>query len=81
VRSSRHIFQQTHRRRIPPASRTEYLQQLHRYAGEYDSQSGRSKNSYDDHPPALLRRQTDSSKGNNDRIVSSQYQVDHNDLY
>jgi hypothetical protein len=34
-----------------------------------------------DHPPALLRRQTDSSKGNNDRIVSSQYQVDHNDLY
>jgi hypothetical protein len=35
------------------------------------SQSGRSKNSYDDHPPALLRRQTGSSKGNNDRIVSS----------
>ena len=58
-----------------------YLQQLYRYAGEYDSQSGRSKNSYDDYPPALLRRQTGSSKGNNDRIVSSQYQVDHNDLY
>jgi hypothetical protein len=27
----------------------------------------------DDHPPALLRRQTGSSKGNNDRIVASQY--------
>jgi hypothetical protein len=49
-------------------------------AGEYDSKDRRSKNTEYDRAPALIRRQAGDGKANDDSIVSSQYQVDHDDL-
>jgi hypothetical protein len=79
VRSSRHIFQQTQRRRIPQ-QKPKYLQQLRRDACQYDSKNGRNNNADYDGALSLLRRQAGSCKANDDCVVSSQHQVDHDDL-
>ena len=58
----------------------QYLQQLRCYTGANDAEGGCSKNTDCNSALSLRGWQTSRSKGYDDGIVSSQHQVDHDDL-
>jgi hypothetical protein len=60
--------------------KSEYLQQLCCYSGAYDPKSGRSKDTCYDGALSLRGWETCGGKPYDDGIVSSQHQVDHDDL-
>jgi hypothetical protein len=57
-----------------------YLEQLRCCAGACNPKSSRSKDADYDRALSLLGRQACRGKANHDGIVSSQHQVDHDDL-
>ncbi len=66
---------------MPPASSSPIICSSWRcYAGAYDPKGSSSKNADYDRALSLLGRQTGCSEANDDSIVSSQHQVDHDDL-
>jgi hypothetical protein len=70
-----------HQLRFPAREReAQYLQQLRCYTGASDAESGCRKNIDCNSALSLCVWQTSRSKGSDDGIVSSQHQVDHNDL-
>jgi hypothetical protein len=58
----------------------DYFQKLRRYAGAYDAKGGRSENADCDCAFLLLGGQVSGGKPDDESIVSSQHQVDGDDL-
>ena len=81
VRSSRHIFQQTHSSRMPPAtSRPTMAQKPRRDAGEEDAQHRRCDDADEDRLVALLARQPRRRQADHDGVVAGEHEVDEDDL-
>ena len=82
VRSSRHIFQQTHSSSRPPAiSRpiTEF-QQLDREQSEDDAEQRRGRDAEHHYAPALLQGEPSDRDADDDGVIPGQDEVDQDHL-